>query len=542
MRPALVLFALITLACADDPLEPLRPDGSRPPPASDAGPPPPLSPDRRDPPRCDEQLGAPIVRRLTATQLRNSLEDLFGPEVPDGDVLVDPTTHGYDADAREAVVRDVGANQVMLHAERVAAWAVEHRLEAIVPCDDTSAICRVQWIRELGLRLFRRPLADEWLLAYDTLADQEADSESGVEAVVSAMLQSPYFLYRQELGEPVPGDETIVALTPYELATALAFFVTNSAPDAALLEAARSGRLRTDEDLERELDRLLATDRAREMLGRFARQWLGVADLMSRPKDPSQEGFTAEVRTSMLREADALFAHVFESGGGFADLFDAPYSFADGALARFYGIDGIEGDELARFDVEEGRRARGVLGLGSVLSRHAIADSSSPVQRGALVRERFLCQPLESPPPSVNTTLAPIEGMITTRERYLQHTSDPFCAGCHALTDPIGFALGQYDAVGRRRDSEHGHPLDVTGTIVETADGDVPLEGPASLSRYLADSPEARACFVQNLAYVAFGVEGCTYASVVGELRADTPLREILRRIVLSRPFRYRSR
>src|SRR5690606_28956445 len=130
MRRALVLLSLVALACADDPLKPLRPDGSRLPATSDAGPPPPLSPDRRDPPRCDEELGAPIVRRLTETQLRNSLEDLFGPEVPEGDVLVDPTTRGYDADAREAVVRDVGANRVMLHAERVAAWAVEHRLEA----------------------------------------------------------------------------------------------------------------------------------------------------------------------------------------------------------------------------------------------------------------------------------------------------------------------------------------------------------------------------------------------------------------------------
>lgn len=543
-RIALGLAALC-VACGQAPLEPLRPDGSAAPaPRADAGAAPEdaaLRPDRREPPSCDEAIGAPIVRRLTSTQLTNTLEDFLGSrDLPRAHALVDPTVRGYDVDARGAVIRDVGANQVMLYAEAVAAWAVEHRLDVVAPCQDVSPLCRVQLIRELGLRLFRRPVSTEMLLAYDTLADAEADFESGLEALLSAMLQSPYFLYRQEIGEPVPDEPGVVRLTPYELATALSFFLTNSGPDATLLEAARSGRLSSDEDLDREFDRLIETDRAREMLGRFARQWLGVGDLMERPKDPSVEAFTDEVRASMLRETDALFVHVFESGGGFAALFEARDSFADGPLASFYGVEGILGGAMSPFELEPAGRARGVLGLGSVLARHALADSSSPVQRGALVRRRFLCEELEPPPPSVDTTLSPPMGAVTTRERYRQHTANPFCAGCHRLTDPIGFALGHYDAFGLRRDEEHGHPIDASGLVAETPDGDVPLHGAESLSRYLAASPEARACFAENLAYFAFGVEGCTYASVLEGLAPDTPIREILRRIVHSRHFRYR--
>ena len=242
----------------------------------------------------------------------------------------------------------------------------------------------------------------------------------------------------------------------------------------------------------------------------------------------------------MLRETGALFVDVLESGGGFADLLQSPESFVDGPLAAFYGVEGVSGGELVGFELASAKRAPGVLGLGSVLARHALADTSSPVQRGGLVRERFLCQELEPPPPSVDTTLHPPMGATTTRERYRQHSADPFCAGCHRLTDPIGFSLGHYDAFGRRRDEEGGQPIDATGEIVETPDGDVALDGAESLAGYLATSPEARACFVQNLAYFAFGVPSCTYGSGLEDLEPDTPLREILRRIVHTEHFRYR--
>jgi hypothetical protein len=537
-RATFAVVALLSVSCGDG-------SNIAPPPAgADAGAPD-ARPDAvvppRDPPSCDEALGAPIIRRLTSTQIDNTLEDLFSsPDVPRASVFADPAVRGYDVDANAAVVRDLDADQWMRHAETVAEWAVRERLDRITSCTDTGAVCQLAFIRGLGLSLYRRPLDDDTMTAYLEMLIDEPDFESGATAMLAAMLQSPHFLYRMEIGEPVPDASGTIALGPFELASALSFFVTNAAPDAELLEAAGNGRLETPDDLDRELDRLLSTPRARGTHGHFVRQWLLVDDLERKVKDPSVAEYTDEARASMLRETETFYVTVFESGGGIAELFDARYAFANGPLAELYGIVGIDGEALRRFEVAEGRRAPGVLGQGSVLTEHALADSSSPVQRGALVRRRFLCETLPPPPPGVNTTLPPRGETETTRDRARAHSEDPFCARCHRRMDPVGFALEHYDAFGRRRAEENGQPIDATGQIVGTPDGDIPLEGAESLSRYLSESPEARACFVENLAYYAFGVEGCTWASVVDGLAFDTPLREILRRIVHAPNFRFR--
>ncbi|MBW2462612.1 MAG: DUF1592 domain-containing protein [Deltaproteobacteria bacterium] len=496
----------------------------------------------REPPSCEEVVGRPIVRRLTSTQLDNILTDLFAsPDVPRADVLVDPVVRGYDVDANAAVIRDLGADRWMRAAEAVAAWAVPDHLDAITLCTDTGAVCQLAFIRQLGLRLYRRPLDAETVNLYVDMLIAEADFESGARTVLAAMLQSPGFLYRVEIGERVADGEPLVELGPFEVASALSFFLTNSAPDAELLAAAGEGRLVTEEDLDREFDRLVATPRARGALGHFARQWLLVDGLEGQVKDPAVTSFTDEVRTSMLRETEAFYANVFESGGGIAELFGGRTSFVDGPLGAFYGVAGVTGTELQSFDIDAAHRGPGALGQGSVLASHALADSSSPVQRGALVRRRFLCETLPPPPPSVIPILPPSTGAETTRERNLEHSQNPACAGCHRLMDPVGFALEHYDGFGRYRADENGLPIDATGEIVATPDGDVPLDGAETLSSYLASSPEARACFATNVAYYAFGVEGCTWASIARDLDADTALRDILRRVVHARHFRYRT-
>lgn len=540
--PIALAALLAATACEGGEGGPWRP-GNRPPPApgEDAGvvvrPPPPP----RDTPRCEPTIGRPMLRRLTSTQLRNTLEDLFdSPDVPDpGGTLVDPVTRGYDTDAR-ASIRDLGAEQIMLYAERVAAWGVEERLEALTSCTANTPICRIQLIRTVGRRLYRRPIEGETLLAYDSMFDPDTDFASGAEIVLRTMLQSPHFLYRMEIGEPVDSDPSRVRLTDYELATELAFLLTNSSPDDELLDAAGAGALRTDDGLDAQVDRLLEHPRAPEALARFARQWLGIDELYDRPKDPAAGELPDALRASMLRETDALFLDVLESGGGLARLFEARHTHVDGRLASFYGWP-AGGDELTRVELDGTDRPPGVLGHASLLATHARADGSSPTQRGALVRRRILCESLPPPPPDVDTTLPDTSGARTTRERYARHSTDEACAGCHARTDPIGFALEHFDGIGRFRAEENGVPIDDSGAIVGTRDGDVPLDGPESLSGYLARSPEARACFAEHLAYWAFGVEGCTYDDLTADFDADTPLIELLRRLVHSAHFRERA-
>ncbi|MGE0784371.1 MAG: DUF1592 domain-containing protein [Sandaracinaceae bacterium] len=499
-----------------------------------------LSP--REAPACDGELGAPILRRLTSTQLRNTLEDVFdSPNVPLGDLVVDPSVDGYDVDARAAVIRDLDAERLMLGSETIARWAAYERVPALLSCTANTPVCRVGFVTWLGRRLYREPLDNETFLAYDAMFDRDGTFAEGAEVVIRTMLQSPRFLYRSELGEPDPDAPGLVQLTRWELATELAFYLTNSAPDDELLDAAGAGRLRTDEDLDREAERLLATDRGAEALARFAREWLGTDRLAGRPKDPRVTAFTEDVRASMVRETDTLFLDVVASGGGLSALFTSRHTFLDPTLAAFYGVppDGI--GALVRIDTADAGRAPGVLGHGSVLATYARADTSSPTQRGLLVRRRLLCESIPSPPPGIDTSLAPRPDARTTRERYEAHLVDDTCVGCHRRVDPIGFALERYDGFGRARETEAGLPIDDTGTILGTPRGDLAIEGVDDLARFLARSPEAHACFRDQLSYYAFGTEGCLYPEATDGLDGDTPLIDLIGGVVHARNFRFRA-
>ncbi|MEM9194500.1 MAG: DUF1595 domain-containing protein, partial [Myxococcota bacterium] len=198
---------------------------------SPTNPPPVIDPDNPLPEIQCDTVGPRLVRRLTAGQYRESLLQLFGndPNVPDAEVLTDPARLGFHVDAREAVVRDLGAQQLMVHAEKVAAWAVEQKLGQVAGCqnfDDSG--CRRSFIEDFGLRAYRHPLENATVDAYETMFVAEGTFPKGAEAVIATMLQSPHFLYRQEIGQP-NGD--MHELDAYELATNLAFTLTDAPPD-----------------------------------------------------------------------------------------------------------------------------------------------------------------------------------------------------------------------------------------------------------------------------------------------------------------------
>lgn len=160
--------------------------------------------DSLDPADCSE-LGPPMLRRLTGVQLRNTLVAVFqDPNVPDSDVLVDPVVNGFRVDATEAVIRDLDAQKLMTYAETVADWAATQKLDQLVTCDQADAGCRRQFIADFGARLHRQPLSDEQIAAYEELLAQEPTTAEGLEVVIATMLQSPYFIYRREVGEPDP--------------------------------------------------------------------------------------------------------------------------------------------------------------------------------------------------------------------------------------------------------------------------------------------------------------------------------------------------
>jgi hypothetical protein len=459
---------------------------------------------------CDTP-GLRLIRRLSPVQFRNTLVDVFqDPNVPAADVLSDPSVMRFRVDADEPVIRDLDAALLLNYAETVAAWVVESKLSQLSSCMSKDGGCTRTFIESLGRRLYREPLSEQQIAAYQALFDAETTFAEGVQVAVMAMLQSPYLLYRRELGEPDGASPAGFALTAYELASELSYFITGSAPDAALLSAAAEGRLSTREDLDREAERLLQTELARSSLSRFVGSWFELDALADKAKDDTVFQLTDSLRSSMLGESQAFFLDAFYQGGTVASLFTASHTFVNGELASFYGLGG-GGDSFSRVELESSMRAPGLLGQAAFLTSHAQPENSSPVQRGRFVRDRILCEAIPEIPDDLDTNLANGTSFSTNRDRYEQHSSNAACAGCHVKFDPVGFAFEHFDGFGRYRDQENGNPVNATGTLYEPPgdDGapgpDVPLDGMDSLIAHLEGSDTARACFVRYLSYYAHG-------------------------------------
>ncbi len=281
--------------------------------------------------------------------------------------------NGFQVDATEAVIRDLDSQKLMTYAETVADWAAAQKLSQLFTCDQADPACRRQFIADFGARVFRQPLSDEQVASYQALLEQEPSTAEGAEVVIATMLQSPYFIYRREIGETDPDRPGENRLTPYELASNLSYMLTDRPPDGELMTAAREGRLSTTEDMVAEAGRLLGTQEAAETMGHFVRGWLETDDLETRAKvDPTNQ-LTAEVRTAMLAETTAFFVDLVRSGGGVSELVTAPYTFIDQTLGNYYQIFNVGGDQLQRVDIPDGTRAYGVLGHGgrARVGRHA---------------------------------------------------------------------------------------------------------------------------------------------------------------------------
>ncbi|HZJ70083.1 MAG TPA: DUF1592 domain-containing protein, partial [Planctomycetota bacterium] len=370
----------------------------------------------------------------------------------------------------------------------------------------------------------------------------EATFADGAEAVLAAMLQSPYFLYRRELGAPDSARPGTYALTPHELASGLSYLLTGGMPDDMLLAAADSGALAMPAELDRQAQRLLATPRAQDAAMAFFGPWLQLGRLATTVKDDKVFMFTDALRQAMAGETRAFVTDtLFVRNGTLGDLLTAPYSFLSRDLAMHYGLwDAASslGTDFRMVTLPAALRDGGILAHGSILTGHAGPAESSPVQRGKLVRSRLLCQDPLPPPANLDTMLKPPSKAETTRAHIEEHSTNPTCAGCHKMMDPIGFAFEHYDAFGRYRAQDGGMPVDVHGTIVGTAQGDVLVDGIGGLTAYLARGTDANQCLVRYWAYSAFGSaswaeDGCTYEAIAGDAaRGQFTLKAVLMGIV----------
>ena len=342
------------------------------------------------------------------------------------------------------------------------------RLLTCPPVAPNGEACAERLLSDLARRAYRRPVADtevNRLLAFFRAGAQgDAPFDSGMQTAIERLLVDPNFLFRIERDPPGIAAGAPYRVSDLELASRLSFFLWSSIPDEALLAAAERGTLHEPATLNRHVRRMLADPRAHTLVDNFSMQWLGLRSLRQPVLDeeilPEYDG---NLREAFLTETRLVIADQIARDQSVRDLLTVPYTFVNERLARHYGIPGVYGTHFRRVAVDA-RRA-GLLGHGSVLTATSYPTRTSPVLRGRWLLDTVL----GSPPPPPPATIPPLPDrdeqnrVLTMRQRTERHRANPACAGCHARMDPLGFALENFDAIGRWR------TIDETGTAVDNA-------------------------------------------------------------------------
>ncbi len=488
--------------------------------------------------------------RLTRGEFDHAARDLLQSELALAqDFPHDLPAAGF-ASNRADPVSLLGVEKLMLAAEALAADAVT-RLDTLVPCAVTQrdATCAQQFFTDLGRKAYRRSLTSAEQTELSALFAQGAANgqfSAGIQVVIERILQSPNFIYHVErtTGAPPVGAQNAVPLTGLAMAGRLASLLWYSLPDEALLKAAEAGQLDTPSGVAAQAERLLLDAKGRDGVVEFFNQWLDIEKLSTTEKNAAVfPQYNAELRAAMWQETSTFVDFVVRQGDARLEtLLTSRLGLARGPLATFYAV--APADNLT----ELAPMVRsGLLTHPSVLAVHAHSDQTSPVKRGAFIRDRVMCAPLPPPPPTVNDNPPPIAAGATTRQRFEQHRADPSCASCHALLDPIGFAFEHFDGAGHYRELEGGLPIDTTGTLASTLDIDGPINGALELTQRLATSAQVRDCMAtQWLRFALRQREGLADACTVQQIQtafrdAGGDLRKLILAIVQSDGFRYKS-
>ena len=359
------------------------------------------------------------------------------------------------------------------------------------PSEETTCARRI--LLSLAHRAYRRPIVDQDvldLMPFFEAGRSEGGFDLGVERALQRMLVSSHFLFRIERPPANVAAGSAYRISDLDLASRLSFFLWSSIPDDELLALAEAGKLKDPKILEQQVRRMLADDRGEALVTNFAAQWLYLRDIdAKRPDEILFPEFDETLRSAFRRETELFLDSVFRENRSTLDLLTANYTFLNERLARHYGIPNVKGSYFRRVTLPEGSLRGGLLGQGSLLTITSYATRTSPVLRGKWVLENLLSSAPPPPPPNVPSlnTEGPEPGRsLTMREAMTRHRASPACASCHARMDPIGFAMENFDAVGKWRDADSGAPIDTAGVF---PDG-TRFEGIAGLERELVRQPE----------------------------------------------------
>lgn len=470
-------------------------------------------------PKTEESVAVAGMRRLSESQYRNAIADIFGPDIEVAgrfEPIVRPHHQLLAAGAAQATISPAGLEQFDAIARRIAAQVFdEKRRAAYLRCKPGNATradssCARKTLAPIARYVLRRPPSKEDLARYVGLADVAAEKSGsfykGLELSLAAMLLSPQFLYVVDVDEPDPATPGARRLDAYSRAARLSFFLWNTTPNEALLDAAARGDLDDPAAFRAVAEKMVASPRFEKGVRAFFSDMLLFEKFEEIAKDPViyprfNPAVAAAMPEQMLRTiTDELVAR----DGDYRALFTTRRTFMTRALGTIYAAPvrsayGWEPYEIAAMDDRAG-----LVGQAGFLALYSHSGRSSPTLRGRAVREVLLCQPVPNPPGNVNFTAVQDvhnRSFPTARDRLKAHATDPSCAGCHSITDPIGLALERFDGAGVARDRENGALINVRAPF-----GEGEIVGAAGLGKALAADPALPECVAHRAFEYATGL------------------------------------
>jgi len=401
-------------------------------------------------------------------------------------------------------------------------------------------------LSKFAKRAYRRPVSDgevERLLGLvDKARAEKGTFLQGIQLAMQAVLCSPHFLYRWELDPGGKKAGEARPLSDFELASRLSYFLWNSMPDDELFALAESGQLQTGENLQKQIKRMLKSERARTLSSNFSQQWLQVRDIGDILHDPIVfPKLDPAIKSQMVHETELFMRAIFEEDRSVLDIVSSDFTFLNEKLARFYGIENVKGDEFRKVKLPADSPRGGVLTQGSVLMATSFGTRTSPVVRGKWILEQLLGTPPPPPPPNIPNLPPqnPINPSAPLRQRLAEHTTREECASCHRRMDPLGFALENFDATGAWRELDGKFPIDASGRLPNGTE----FNGPRELKEVLKNGKAFRTNFVKKMMTYALGrglthADHCVVQDVLAQMeKQDNRASAMITAIIMSEPF-----
>ncbi|MBI4907565.1 MAG: DUF1592 domain-containing protein [Acidobacteria bacterium] len=492
-----------------------------------------------------------VIRRLTKIEYGNTLQDLFGVEPSIADGLPDEVSGAGYLNSLSALQLE----QYLEIADKVLGstpTAIEKRLfgkpvaAGMAPREAAREVAR-----SLATKAYRRPPAeaelDKLLEAFDLGKRTNLAYQQSLHLMLKAILVSPQFLFITPVGES-PSSSGVVPLDDHQLASRLSYLLWATMPDDELMGLARKGTLHEPAVLDAQVLRLLRDPRSRALFDGFGAQWLGVGGLKRQVFDPAMfPQMTARLRTAMYDEARLFFESIVRENKSILRFVDGDYTYLNGTLAPIYGLEKtVTGPEMRRVTLGDANRG-GILGMPGVLAGTSFPNRTSAVKRGVWVLEQVLGEHVPAAPPNVPALDQQDQATVanlTVRERTELHRTNPVCANCHRILDPIGFGLENFDAIGRWRDRDsNGKPIDAAGELP----GGERFSSPKDLKAIIAGRTDAisRNLVEKLLAYALGrrleGYDEIVVDNILHEVVEDGyRMQTLIKGVVTSYPFTHR--